>query len=194
MKLEAFHLVLKIFRISFISMLLCGLSLGQAPRTLSKSSRASAAAAGNEKSVVVKNSWQGLTPLRSSTVDVAKMLGFDADAPAGSLIGPYRVEDGEVSFSYLTPSLAKLYRAPASLTNKVFAIYFKPATTLYRADLKLAGFKECREDGIRGTYYLVNDAGLAYQFKSSNNLVERIIYQPSRAEVRRLAVNTECVF
>ena len=36
--------------------------------------------------------------------------------------------------------------------------------------------------------------GLAYLFRRNNDEVETIIYQPSRAEVRRLAVNAECVF
>ena len=41
---------------------------------------------------------------------------------------------------------------------------------------------------------LVNDAGLAYQLRRAGDTLETIIYQPSRAEVRRLAVNTACVF
>ncbi len=187
-------MVAKIFSIGLLTILIVPDAVAQTPRTMAKNSRVPASSPSSEKSVAVKNSWQGITPLRSSTADVAKMLGFEADAPAGSLVGPYRVEDGEVSFSYLTPSLSKLYRAPASMTNKIFAIYIKPAATLYRSDLKLAGFKECREDGIKGTYYMVNDGGLAYQFKSGADTVERIVYQPSRVEVRRLAVNTECVF
>ena len=187
-------MVAKIFGASLFTLLFFVHAEAQAPRTVAKNSSVAAVGFIPEKSIAVKNSWQGITPLRSTTTDVARMLGFDANSPEGSLLGPFRVEDGEVSFSYLTPSLAKLYRAPASMTNKVFAIYVKPAATLYRSDLKLAGFKECREDGIKGTYYMVNDAGLAYQFKSGANIVERIVYQPSRAEVRRLAVNTECVF
>ena len=187
-------MVTKIFGASLLTILFLAHAHAQAPQTITKNSPAVAVGSVPDKSVAVKNSWQGITPLRSTTVDVAKMLGFATDSPEGSLVGPYRVEDGEVSFSYLTPSLAKLYRAPASMTNKIFAIYVKPATNLYRSDLKLAGFKECREEGIKGTYYMVNDAGFAYQFKSGADIVERIVYQPSRAEVRRLAVNTECVF
>jgi hypothetical protein len=40
----------------------------------------------------------------------------------------------------------------------------------------------------------VSDAGVAYQFSRATDMLEMIIYQPTRAEVRRLAVNTECVF
>jgi hypothetical protein len=142
-----------------------------------------------------KNSWQGLTPLHSSTADVARMMGLENDAPEGSLVGPFKVEDGEVTFSYLTPSLAKIYRAPAGMTNKVFTIYLKPASAVYHADLKLDhSFKACSEEGIKGYYYLVSETGIAYQIKRSTEAVETIIYQPSRLEVRRLAVNTECVF
>jgi hypothetical protein len=192
--LEALHLVAKVFSASLLTILLFTHAQAQAPRTVAKNAPIATIGSIPEKSATVKNSWQGITPLRSSTLDVAKMLGFATDSLDGSLVGPYRVEDGEVSFSYLTPSLAKLYRAPASMINKVFAIYVKPAANLYRSDLRLAGFKECREEGVKGIYYMVNDAGLAYQFKSGADIVERIVYQPSRAEVRRLAVNTECVF
>lgn len=142
-----------------------------------------------------RNAWRGLTPLRSSSAQVAQMFGESEDAPESSLLGPYKVEDGEVTFTYLTPSLAKLYRAPAALTNKVFTIYFKPSSPLYRADLQLdRTFKKCAEDGIKGRYYLVSDAGVAYQIAERDERVETVIYQPSRLEVRRLAVNTECVF
>lgn len=147
------------------------------------------------KSVAVKNTWQGITPLRSTTADVARLFGEAADAPDTSLVGPYKVEDGEVTFSYLTPSLAKLYRAPASMANKVFTIYLKPAGTMFRSELKFnRAFRMCQEQDIDGYYYLVNDAGVAYQIKRSTDQVETIIFQPSRVEVRRLSVNTECVF
>lgn len=169
-------------------MLLGVLAAAQAARSTTKASRL-------DTKVPARNSWQGITPLRSSTLDVARMMGLESDSPEGSLVGPFKVEDGEVTFSYLTSSLAKIYRAPATLTNKVFTIYLKPAATLYRTDLKLdRSFKPCVEDGIKGIYYLVNDAGVAYQIKRSTETVETIIYQPSRAEVRRFAVNTECVF
>ena len=177
-----------LFRLSFLAILLCAFASGQPARTHAK-------VPDLVIEVSMKNSWQGITPLRSSTTDVARMMGLENDSPEGSLVGPFKVEDGEVTFSYLTPSLAKIYRAPASLTNKVFTIYLKPAAPIYRADLKLdRSFKSCVEEGIKGVYYLVNEAGIAYQIKRNTDTVETIIYQPSRAEVRRFAVNTECVF
>ncbi|HEX8186064.1 MAG TPA: hypothetical protein VF747_14975 [Blastocatellia bacterium] len=143
----------------------------------------------------VVNSWRGITPLRSSAADVARVLGDAADQPDGQVSGPFKVEGGEVTFSYLTASLAKIYRAPRSMVGKVFTIYFKPDEAITRNDLKLApGFKRCAEERNKGYYYLVNDAGVAYQFRSDNNSVETIIYQPSRVETGRLAVMSECVF
>jgi hypothetical protein len=109
--------------------------------------------------------------------------------------GPFKVEGGEVTFSFLTQSVAKIYRAPRALVGKVFTIYFKPDDQMTRDNLRLApGFKQCVEQQTRVYYYLVNEAGVAYQFRRDDNAVETIIYQPTRAEVRRLAVNTECVF
>jgi hypothetical protein len=126
---------------------------------------------------------------------VAEIIGLDSGATEPTTTGPFKVEGGEVTFSFLTPSLAKMYRAPRSMIGKVFTIYFKPDDVMTRVDLKLAAsFKQCVEQQTRGYYYLVNDAGLAYLFRRNNDEVETIIYQPSRAEVRRLAVNTECVF
>jgi hypothetical protein len=160
-----------------------------------QSLRSGARVSGSAADLSMKNSWQGITPLRSSTADVARMMGLGNDSPEGSLVGPFKVEDGEVTFSYLTPSLAKIYRAPASMTNKVFTIYLKPASPIYHHELKLdRSFKPCSEEGIKGYYYLVSESGIAYQIKRSTETVETIIYQPSRLEVRRLAVNTECVF
>ena len=109
--------------------------------------------------------------------------------------GPYKVEGGEVTFSYLTASLAKIYRAPRSMVGKVFTIYFKPSDSMTRGELMLtAGFKRCVEERDRIFYYFVSDAGVAYRLLRDGDRVETIIYQPSRVEVRTLAVNTECVF
>jgi hypothetical protein len=145
--------------------------------------------------IVVRNTWRGLTPLQSSAADVAQAVGTDADLSQAPVGGPYKIDGGEVTFSFLTPSLAKIYRAPRAMSGKVFTIYFTPHERIERAELKLgAGFKTCKEQMISSYYYLVNDAGVAYRVRRSDDVVETIIYQPSRAEVRRLAVNTECVF
>ena len=152
-------------------------------------------AASSRGGVPLTNTWRGITPLRSSPADVARIIGIDEELNAAPSSGPFQVEGGEVTFSYLTPSLAKIYRAPGSMIGKVFTIYFKPTQPMKRADLALgAGFKRCTEERDRHFYYLVSDAGVAYQFSRSNDSLETTIYQPSRAEVRRLAVNTECVF
>jgi len=146
-------------------------------------------------SMIVKNSWHGITPLQSSTQDVERVIGVDVDLNDATVGGPFKVEDGEVTFSFLTPSLAKIYRAPRTLIGKVFTIYVKPNDPMTRAELKLGpGFRQCKEQQVKGYYYLVNDAGVAYRIRHDDDSVEAIIYQPSRAEVRRLAVNTECVF
>jgi hypothetical protein len=144
---------------------------------------------------VVKNTWRGITPLQSSAAAAAQVVGTDADLSQAPVGGPYKVDGGEVTFSFLTPSLAKMYRAPRTLFGKVFTIYFTPSERIERADLKLGtGFKTCKEQQTTSYYYLVNDVGIAYRLRRSDDVVEAIIYQPSRAEVRRLAVNTECVF
>ncbi len=151
--------------------------------------------AANPGPAAAKNTWRGITPLRSSSADVARLLGTDPDSPDGMLSGPFAVEGGEVTFSYLTPSLAKIYRAPRSMVGKVFTIYFQPTETARRDAIKLTReFKRCTEQMSKQYYYFVSDAGLAYQFQRKSDLLETIIYQPSRAEIRRLAVNTECVF
>jgi len=142
----------------------------------------------------LKNSWRGITPLRSSAADVARVIGAESDS-TDMPVGPFKVEGGEVTFSYLTPSLAKIYRAPRTMVGKVFTIYFKPYQPMTRADLALgAGFKRCQEEREKSFYYFVSSAGVAYQLLRSNDRLETIIYQPSSVEVRSLAVNTECVF
>lgn len=152
-------------------------------------------APGSEVTTGSKNSWRGITPLQSTAADVARELGLDEDAAEGLVDGPFKVDDGEVSFSYLTPSLIKLYRAPASMTGKVFTIYFKPSEASLLEDLSLSReYKKCAEPMDKYTYYFVSDAGIAYQIQQGSNRVEMIVYQPSRAQVRRLAVNTGCIF
>jgi hypothetical protein len=143
----------------------------------------------------VKNSWRGITPLRSSADDVARLIGAEPDSSEGMMSGPFKVNGGEVTFSYLTASLGKIYRAPRSMVGKVFTIYFKPTEPASRSDLTLApNFKRCVEERDRTFYYFVSDTGVAYRFSRDSDRLETIIYQPSRAEVRGLAVNTECVF
>ena len=94
-----------------------------------------------------------------------------------------------------TPSLAKIYRAPRSMVGKVFTIYFTPSDATSRSALTLSpGFKRCVEERDRTGYYFVSDAGVAYRFLRDGDRLEMVIYQPSRAEVRSLAVSTECVF
>jgi hypothetical protein len=143
----------------------------------------------------VKNSWRGITPLRSSPDDVARLIGAEPDSSEAMMSGPFKVEGGEVTFSYLTASLGKIYRAPRSMVGKVFTIYFKPTEAMSRVDLTLTpNFKRCVEERDRTFYYFVSDTGVAYRFSRDSERVETIIYQPSRVEVRGLAVNTECVF
>ena len=123
------------------------------------------------------------------------MAVIEESSSESQVSGPFKVEGGEVTFSYLTASLAKIYRAPRSMIGKVFTIYFKPSDVISRAELKLAtGFKRCTEERNRSYYYLVNDLGVAYQFRSDDDSVETIIYQPSRIETRRLSVMSECIF
>ena len=142
-----------------------------------------------------KNSWRGITPLHSSAQDVARLIGTEADSPEALSSGPFKVDGGEVTFSYLTTSLARLYRAPRSMVGKVFTVYFKPSYSVTRTDVTLAaGFKRCVEDRDRTFYYFVSEAGVAYRFLRDGDQLDTIIYQPSRAEVRSLAVNTQCVF
>ena len=142
-----------------------------------------------------KNSWRGITPLHSSAEDVARAVGAEFDSADALLTGPYKVEGGEVTFSYLTASLAKIYRAPRSMIGKVFTIYFRPVEPMSRTDLPLgSGFKRCVEEQDRSVYYFVSDAGVAYRLLRDGDRVEIVIYQPSRVEVRSLAVVTECVF
>ena len=142
-----------------------------------------------------KNSWRGITPLQSSAADVPRLLGVEHDPADGLLLGPVKVDGGEVTFTYLTASLAKIYRAPKSMIGKVFTIYFKPSQPVPRSEIKLSrSFKQCNEEYEKFYYYFVSDAGVAYQLRRASDSVETIIYQPSRAEIRRLAVNTECVF
>jgi len=144
---------------------------------------------------IAKNSWRGITPLHSSSEDVARAIGAEMESPDSMLVGPYKVDDGEVTFSYLTPSLAKIYRAPRSLVGKVFTIYFKPRNVVNKSELTLGtGFKQCLEQNDRSVYYVVNDAGVAYRFLRNTDRVETVIYQPSKVEVRSLAVMAECVF
>ena len=153
------------------------------------------AAGNNAGSSEPKNSWRGIVPLQSSSEDVARVLGVELDSPGGSSSGPYRVQGGEVTFYFLTPTLAKMYRAPHTMVGKVFTIYFKPGEPASKDDLKLPPlFKRCVEQMTTSTYYLVSDAGVAYQFHQGNDQLETIIYQPSRAQVPSLTVNTECVF
>ncbi len=160
----------------------------------------SGASAGSQRSIskpvspAPKNSWRGITPLKSSADDVGKLLGVEAASSTGMVSGPFQVEGGEVTFSYLTESLAKIYRAPRSLVGKVFTIYFTPTRPVPVADLKPAGFRRCSEDMDKGYYYLVSDAGLVYQLRRKSEEVETIIYQPTQAEVRRLAVSASCAF
>jgi hypothetical protein len=142
-----------------------------------------------------KNSWRGIIPLHSSAQDVARLVGAEADSSEAILSGPFKVDGGEVTFSYLTASLAKIYRAPRSMVGKVFTVYFTPSYPVTRADVRMdAGFKRCVEDRDRTFYYFVNEAGVAYRFLRDSDRLETIIYQPSHAEVRGLAVNTQCVF
>src|SRR4030095_13845431 len=143
----------------------------------------------------VKNSWRGITPLHSSAADVARLIGNEPDTSEAALSGPFQVHGGEVTFSYLTTSLARIYRAPRSMIGKVFTIYFKPSDPMSRAQVALtSNFKRCVEERDRTFYYFVSDTGVAYRFSRDSDRMETIIYQPTRGEVRSLAVNTDCVF
>ncbi|HJQ68556.1 MAG TPA: hypothetical protein VKA70_06275 [Blastocatellia bacterium] len=85
--------------------------------------------------------------MRSSADDVSRVLGVEPGPDEGTLIGPIKVDGGEVTFTYLTNSLAKIYRAPKSMVGKVFTIYFKPSQPVPRSEIKLSrSFKQCNEE------------------------------------------------
>src|SRR5262245_35261999 len=73
-----------------------------------------------------KNSWKGITPLRSTVEDVARAVGVEAGVMNLETSNTFKVEDGEVAFSFISASLAKVYRAPRTMVGKVFTIYFTP--------------------------------------------------------------------
>ena len=142
-----------------------------------------------------KNSWRGIVPLQSSAEDVGRLLGVEADPAEAPGSSAHQVEDGEVTFFYLTPSLAKIYHAPRSYVSKVFSIYFKPKERLPREAMRLPPtFKRCVEEYTKTHYYMICDDGIAYQFTRGADQLETIIYQPTRVQIRSLAVSTECVF
>ncbi|HYL97708.1 MAG TPA: hypothetical protein VEZ90_02050 [Blastocatellia bacterium] len=142
------------------------------------------------------NSWHGITPLVSSSADVAALLSAPQVAPGVESSGPYRADGGEVTFSYVTPNEAKIYHAPDSLIGKVFTIYFRPDPPLKPASSIATGqFKRCDDKfDVRYYYYVSRDRGLAYQIRKSTNEAEVVIYQPLHSEIMRLKVDTTCVF
>lgn len=147
------------------------------------------------KRPIPKNSWRGITPLRSTVADVARFVGEDPESFNLDAGNRFTVDGGEVTFSFLSPSLAKIYRAPLSLIGTVFSIHFKPLFPMARSELKLSsGYKKCFEQLSKKYYYLVGDHGLAYQVRRETDQVEIMIYQPAGHEIRRLQVTAECVF
>jgi hypothetical protein len=145
------------------------------------------------RDAAISNSWNTITPLRSSFADVARMFGMDAGADPETS-GPFRVDGGEVTFSFLTESLAKIYRAPKTMAGKVFTVYFKPIVPMSQNEVRLSGFKKCVDQLDRRYYYFVSDAGLAYQVSRKTGQIEIVIYQPPAAQIKRLRVSTSCVF
>ena len=143
-----------------------------------------------------QNSWKGITPLASSTADVARILSKPEDPLVPETSGPHRVEGGEVTFSFVTASLAKIYHAPASMVGRVFTVYFTPDPPLESAkDGFRPGFKKCVDPmDTRSYYYVSNDGGLAYQVRKASGQIESVIYQPLHEEIKRLRVNATCVF
>ncbi|HEY6329909.1 MAG TPA: hypothetical protein VI756_11275 [Blastocatellia bacterium] len=147
-------------------------------------------------STEASNSWRGVTPLKSSVADVTKLIGPSVAKNDPYPTGPFKVEGGEATFSYITPSLADLYHAPSSMVGKVFTVYFKLAPPFRVADPEsMRGFKRCSEDlDKKYYYYLSPDRGHAYQVRAATNEIEFEIYQPRHAEIEKLRVNATCVF
>src|SRR5262250_2791135 len=105
------------------------------------------------------------------------MFGMDAGADPETS-GPFRVDGGEVTFSFLTESLARIYRAPKAMAGKVFTVYFKPAAPMSQSEIRLAEFKKCVDQLDRRYYYFVSEAGLADQVSRKTVQIEIVIYQP----------------
>jgi hypothetical protein len=123
------------------------------------------------------------------------MLGTDVGSFNLDSDNTFRVEGGVVTVSFISAKTAKIYGAPRSMVGKVFTIYFKPQDPIFLADLKLGrGFRRCSDQLSKAYYYYVSDEGLAYQFRAGGEQVDSVIYQPMRAEIRRLEVSTDCVF
>jgi hypothetical protein len=143
-----------------------------------------------------RNSWRGIVPLQSTAADVARVLSIAAGQVVAESDGPFKVDGGEVTFYYLTADQARLYRAPSTMVGRVFSIYFKRNPPLERVDsLPAKGFKRCLDDMDKRYYYQVSlDGGLAYQVRRGTDEIEYEIYQPVRADIQKLKLNTACVF
>jgi hypothetical protein len=143
-----------------------------------------------------KNSWRGIVPLQSTAADVARILSVTADSHVAESDGPFKVDGGEVTFYYMTADHARLYHAPFYMVGKVFSIYFKRNPPLERINsLPVRGFKRCLDDMDKRYYYHMSlDGGLAYQVRRSTDEIEYEIYQPVRADIQKLRLNTACVF
>jgi hypothetical protein len=141
----------------------------------------------------ISNAWNSITPLRSSANDVARLFAMDTSQNPDTS-GPFKVDGGDVTFSFLTDSLARIYHAPQTMVGKVFTIYFKPNVPMAQSEVKLVGFKKCVDQSDRRYYYFVSEAGLGYQVSRKTDQIEMVIHQPSAAEIKRLRVSTACVF
>jgi len=178
-----------LIRCGFVLMLLAGAFLSLATNGRSGGGAAAAPAAG-------RNSWRGIIPLQSTAADVARLLSITAGSSAAESDGPFKVDGGEVTFYYVTADQARLYHAPPSMVGRVFSIYFKRNPPLDRVQtLPSKAFKRCFDDMDKRYYYEVSiDGGLAYQIRRNTDEIEFEIYQPMRAEIQKLKLNTACVF
>src|SRR5262249_9841681 len=143
-----------------------------------------------------RNSWRGIIPLQSTAADVARLLSIAGSSSVPASDGPFKVDGGEVTFYYVTADQARLYHAPPSMIGRVFSIYFKRNPPLERVEtLPARTFKRCFDDMEKRYYYEVSiDGELAYQVRRSTDEIEFEIYQPVRADIQKLRLNTACVF
>ncbi len=124
--------------------------------------------------------WRGITPLRSTRVDVERLLG----APEPGTQAVYKTTEEVVRVSYAVVQCDYGWRvAPGT----VVSVLIHPATPIKLSEVKLdeKKFQKRRDVNLENVYYYLNEVeGINYTVDSVAGVVTAIEYYPMKRDKR----------
>jgi hypothetical protein len=131
--------------------------------------------------ITTAKEWRGIIPLKSTRIEVEKLLGVPMSHSKGKYVVAYKTKNERVSVSYSTAACNKKpsngWNVPE---NTVITITVEPDVKPKFADFKLnkSKYTESKDDLVIFTSYTNEEEGFSITVNTEDGIIDYFIYFP----------------